>query len=48
MTQENVAKCFMAGGIMLIVSSFISLVSMVDSYDTYVENHSQVMAAFNG
>ncbi len=50
MTDKSyMAKCFTAGGILLIISMFANLVSIINNYESYLENTtSYVISAFNG
>ena len=49
MMQGSMAKCFILGGITLIISAFMNIVYIVNSYDTYVNNNSShVISAFDG
>jgi hypothetical protein len=38
----------MAGGLLILISMFSHLVSLVNNYDTYTENNTHVISAFNG
>lgn len=49
MTHAKIAKCFILGGITLIITAFMNIVNLVNNYDTYVNsNSSHVISAFDG
>ena len=49
MTESKVvSRCCMAGGLLILISMFSHLVSLVNSYDTYTESNTHVISAFNG
>lgn len=49
MMQNALAKCIVVSGILLAVSTFVSVVNLVNSYDAFIHNvSSHAVAAFDG
>lgn len=46
--HETLKKCFLTSGVMVLVSTFGYLVNMVNQYDSFVENQTEIISAFEG
>jgi len=49
MNKRTIAECFIVSGVALIISAFGNFITLVNTYNNYVENSSShVVSAFDG